>query len=139
YITRPRGTGCYFFRPPLQLTTTVSGVDAMLEVVATTKRFPSAVTSYWNATWPEPSPIRVSNSGTGIPASIRDFGRGLLDGWAVCVAAAVRVPFWQQKKKPLPWRCQRGCSPHPFQIFIAPSPAGNRRTYASRRPDASDV
>jgi integrase len=38
--------------------------------VATMKRFPSAVTSYWNATWPAPSPICVSKSGMGGPTSV---------------------------------------------------------------------
>ena len=44
------GFSDHFFNPAVQLTTTVNGRVDAATVVATTKRFPAAVTSYWEAT-----------------------------------------------------------------------------------------
>src|SRR5262245_6648549 len=63
----------HFFSPTCQFTTTFSGGDdaAPAPDVATRKRFPSAVTSYWKETAAiDPAGTMCeSNSGTGTPRS----------------------------------------------------------------------
>jgi len=61
----------HFLNPAVQLTTTFrGGVDAVAVFVLTRKRFPSAVTSYWNITlFTPPARTCASNSGTGAPGS----------------------------------------------------------------------
>src|SRR5205085_2172555 len=85
------GTANHFFSPGIQFTTTVSGGDSVEAApdVTTRKRFPSAVTSYWNET-KEADPagtMCASNSGTGTAGSNEGFGPG-----AVLTATAVIFP-----------------------------------------------